>query len=388
MVIACRAVLVLAVSGAAVFAQSVPAPADSQPAPPAAPAGWTRVDLATLAPPLIDEETARKMFAGVRSGKRQKWDPISLQALKENVNLAFKWEEHEGGRVTMRTNNLGFRRDSDISPLKTSLRVFVAGDSHTDGLVNNAESFVTLLENRLNAQGDDKRYECINAGVGGAGPHVYLGMLRKALALQPDLFVAMLYVGNDFMDALYVQDHFSGRKGTRPPYDEYQKPLDDAQKKWKETSLIGNSFNQCYRYKLIPDEEPLALAEVIATFDSMAKICADNHIQFVVGIIPTKPEVDEDDKERSAQIMADLNLTDTDMQANVRLHEGFAHTMRGHGFTVVDPTEAMKAGTAVYYWLRDHHLNVEGNRMVAEQLFPVVQARLENLAMPARQEEK
>ena len=62
--------------------------------------------------------------------------------------------------------------------------------------------------------------------------------------------------------------------------------------------------------------------------------------------------------------------------------------MRAHGFTVVDPTEAMKAGTGVYYWLRDHHLNVEGNRMVAEQLFPVVQARLENLAMPTRQDGK
>jgi len=379
-VITVRAVALLALLAAAAAAQD--APADAAPAP-AAPAAWTRVDLATRAPPLIDEETAKKLFAGVRSGKRQKWDPLSLQCLKENTDLTFKWEEHAGGVVTMKTNNLGLRRDTDTNPIKSCVRVFVAGDSHTDGLVNNSESFCTLCENRLNAQNDGKRYEVLNAGIGGAGPHVYLGMLRRALFMQPDVFVAVLYVGNDFMDALFVQDWFSHRQGTKLSYEQYQKPLDDALKKWKETSLVGNSFNQAYRYKMVPDEEPIALAEVVATFDSMAKICADNKIRFVIGVIPTKYDVDENDGPRSAEIMADLGLQPKDMDVNVRLRTGFDKAMREHGATVLDPTDEMKSSQTQFYWLRDHHLDVDGNTFYADKLYELLQPLLKDVPMPA-----
>jgi hypothetical protein len=379
-----RLALVLCLAGAAGAQEPPPPPEGPIAGSLASPGGWQRVDLATLAPPLVDEETAKKLFAGVRSGKRQKWDPLSLQALKENSNLTFKWEEHEGGVVTMKSNNLGFRRDTDTDPVKTSIRVVVAGDSHTDGLVNNSESFVTLLENQLDAQGDGKRYECLNAGVGGAGPHVYLGMLRRSLALQPDLFIAALYVGNDFIDAMHVQDHFSGRPRPRLTYEQYQKPLDDALATWKETSLLGNSFSQAYRFRMLPEEEPLALAEVIAVYDSMARICADNAIRFVVLIIPTKPEVDENDVERQGEIMGDLGLTAKDMEANVRLHDGFAAALRERGYAVVDPSAEMKPSPTPYYWLRDHHLNVDGNVLVAGQLMGVVGPLLKDAEMPAQ----
>ncbi len=360
-------------------AAAAAAPADR----PAPPAGWDVVDLSRRPPPLVDEETAKKLFNGVRSGKRQKWDPLAMAVLTEKRELTFKWEEHEGGKVTMKTNNFGFRRDTDTDPRKTMLRVVVAGDSHTDGLVDNDESFVTLLEQHLDAQDPARRHECLNAGVGGNGPHNYLGMLRKALFLQPDVFVAMLYVGNDFSDAVYLHDHFSGRRSRQLTYDEYQKPLDDAVKKFKEVSLIGNSFNQAYRLKFLPDEEAFALWEVVHVFDGMARICAENGVRFVIGVIPAKPDVDEDDRDTESAIMADLKLTQQDMDVNERLRRGFVEAMRAYGHLVVDPADGMKASADAYYWLRDHHLNVAGNVVFGVALFEAVAPLLKDVPMPA-----
>jgi hypothetical protein len=105
----------------------------------------------------------------------------------------FKWAEHYDGIINMKTNNLGFRRDTDTFPDKVrKIRILVTGDSHIDGVLNNSESCCATLENLLNQSYNDNIYEVINGGVGYYFPRNYLGIINKYLYLSPDIFIVIL----------------------------------------------------------------------------------------------------------------------------------------------------------------------------------------------------
>jgi hypothetical protein len=76
------------------------------------------------------------------------------------------WPEHPQGAIRYVTNNLGFRKDSDTTECKGSgvYRILVTGDSHTDGVVYNSESFPNRLETMLNLSSKKLTYEVINGG--------------------------------------------------------------------------------------------------------------------------------------------------------------------------------------------------------------------------------
>ncbi len=115
----------------------------------------------------------------------------------EPVRLAAR----ASGAFRFRTNNLGLRRDADTATAKPAgtRRVVVLGDSHTDGYVDNAESFATVLEARLRERlGPSDVVEVLNAGVVGYSPaQEYLWYAVRGVALAPDVVVLVLYAGND-----------------------------------------------------------------------------------------------------------------------------------------------------------------------------------------------
>ena len=55
----------------------------------------------------------------------------------------------------------------------------VLGDSHTEGVVHNEESFASVLEGLLQDTPGWEESEVLNAGVGTTGPRGYLGQLRR-----------------------------------------------------------------------------------------------------------------------------------------------------------------------------------------------------------------
>jgi hypothetical protein len=106
------------------------------------------------------------------------------------------------GQFRFRTNNLGLRRDDDVTEAKPTgvRRVLVLGDSHTDGCVDNAESFSARLEARLRAA-SSTRIEVLNAGVLTYSPTQELFWFRtRGIGLQPDLVILVFYPGNDAAD--------------------------------------------------------------------------------------------------------------------------------------------------------------------------------------------
>jgi lysophospholipase L1-like esterase len=83
-------------------------------------------------------------------------------------------------------------------------RVAVLGDSLVLSVqVQQSETFVQLLEDRLNRVGGGPFTRVINGGVQGYGPVEELLFYRQVIApLQPDVVLVMVFVANDAIEAL------------------------------------------------------------------------------------------------------------------------------------------------------------------------------------------
>ena len=112
-------------------------------------------------------------------------------------------------RTTLRTDRLGLREDRDYGtkPANTQ-RVLALGDSFTMGVgVESSDSFPKVLEHVLRDEASGTQVEVINAGVPGYNTRQERAYLAAyGLALQPDLVLLNLFVGNDIHDNL-SEDH-------------------------------------------------------------------------------------------------------------------------------------------------------------------------------------
>ncbi len=110
----------------------------------------------------------------------------------------------------LRTNNLGLRRDTPTALQKPpgGLRILVLGDSQSEGIVENAETYAALVESAL---GRVRRTEVLNAATSGYSPLLsYLWWERYGASLQPDAVLLALYTGNDLGELLGQKQDFGG----------------------------------------------------------------------------------------------------------------------------------------------------------------------------------
>jgi lysophospholipase L1-like esterase len=126
---------------------------------------------------------------------------------KSSEVLPYRLRENYQGRLatvdfdtTVHINSLGYR-GQDFTVEKTgAARVLVIGDSFTFGWgVNDEDTYPARLQRLLAEQANGKRIEIINAGFAACySPDTYYLYLKtEGLALQPDLIVVGLFVGND-----------------------------------------------------------------------------------------------------------------------------------------------------------------------------------------------
>lgn len=105
-------------------------------------------------------------------------------------------------RTEIRVNGAGLREDHDYGPKRQDVfRILAIGDSFTMGVGVEASQAYMKLQEQL-APAHAGRYEVINGGVPGYSPGQSLAYLEKrGLALQPDLVVLSLFVGNDIIES-------------------------------------------------------------------------------------------------------------------------------------------------------------------------------------------
>ena len=290
-------------------------------------------------------------------------DPIVGHIHKSNAKRYYVWPEHKDGHLVLKTNNLGFRRDTDTFTGKhDKIRILFTGDSQIDGVVNNSESCCTILENLLNHAVNDIRYEVINSGVGYYYPHNYLGIIKKYLYLAPDFFMVTFYGGNNFLKTCA----FIGCQ--RSDNHKYKAKLQEVQS--FNPGGLGQGLNQIYYFKFFPESQKISLKAVMDDFHSIKEICDFNNIKLIVLLLPSIIEIEwYTDWLRLNKCKELLNLTNADLQINMKLLDELSVQLNSDKIEYLNLYDYLKSKDRKLFWNKDYHLNDYGHQILAETLF-------------------
>jgi len=348
-----------------------------------------------------------------------------------SVDVTVRVAAHASGAFRFHTNCLGLRRDAETALAKPTgtRRVLVLGDSHTDGYVDNGESFSTLLEARLASRADAgsrSAIEVLNAGVVGYSPaQEYLWYAAHGAALAPDVVVLVLYVGNDIAELSDPSkpgvDPETGRgipaseaappgtagPGRFGPYDRLDRlrvvawsraairfgPLAPL---WRRLGLPGavravgdfrteilsevlrtchgcfwQSLQQAARYERHPDETRTNVARVAAIARALDRRVGGDGGRLVVAVLPTRAQVEpERAGDERAWVATLLGLAPASLAFEDEATAELVRRLGDAGLTVVPLVNSLRqaAASAGQYYERDWHLAPPGHRTVAAAL--------------------
>jgi hypothetical protein len=315
---------------------------------------------------LLNEYTANSLF-NIEERKMQ-YDPQAYYRRPPFQNLTHKWAQHPAGEWSLVTNSLGLREQRELSRERLKHRIFVTGDSHTDGVCNTDESYPHLLEAELLRARPDEPAEAYNAGVGGYSFYNYLGAFDRFREFGMNTYIVGVYGGNDFLGVLGPHRFFQGM--------EIPAPIDNAERvnlaKLISAPALSQGFFAYSNFAERPADEALALEAATEVTLALAKRCDNQNVRLIVVYIPpmydTRPEVGE---EQTKQLREIFDLSDEEMQVTERQANAYLEALRREDVEVIDMRPAFKAAEVSPYWIRDHHIDLQGHRLIADALAPL-----------------
>ena len=304
---------------------------------------------------------------------------------KPNAVRETRVPEHPDGRVFFRTEGRGFRADADIAVPKPpdTWRLLVLGDSHVDGVVDNAESLTTGLSTRLmvwaRAAGSAGRVEVVNGGTGHWGPTQYGAAPGVWAELEPDACLVLLYDGNDFLDVLAAEE----RAGRRP----LTRGVDHFDKLLAAQEVVGEHVSQQLNQDLVMAADPAASDDALRLTLAALKQAA-GRCPLSVAVLPTAGSVQPPSAEQQAHIGGVLGLSPSQRLSGRGLSQRLLVALEDEGVAAMDTWPALYAArhglpaldglkrpSQKMFWTSDQHLSVHGHaavaRAVAESFGPV-----------------
>lgn len=344
-------------------ARSAKGTAESQ-ADPSAPSERVRPRLKRE--PLPNEVT--KSFFPAASKVPRFWmhDPLAYTVRRPNTTIPRRWAEHPEGGFDMKANSLGMREDEDPAEVKPRLRILFTGDSHMDGVCANSESCANVLERLLAQRMGAANVEALNAGVGAHNLYNYLGTWDRLAFLDPDLFVVVVYGGNDFSGAMLLERYFE----RRPPF----KTLPHYVRTAKVESVAHRSLfpqelsQECY-FQNNPEDEARAV-EVIESFTwELHEKCAAQGTKLLFVYLPPPTRAQPEVYAPALEACLENSTLDRDrLGVSDRLANAWMGFLEEHEIAYVDLRPAFQATDEPLYWFQDHHLNVNGHVFVGRIL--------------------
>ena len=318
----------------------------------------------------LDEETVRKIMP--MKGSRV-YDPHCYFHYKPGLNVYRKWKAHPEGGFDTTTNSLGLRQDGELAEVAPDLRILLAGDSHTTGVCSNAETLAAQLEDRLAAHDPERSVEVVNGSHGAYSFFHYLGVLERMLALdiRPDLFVVVVYGGNDFR-AVNLWHFFQGTKAQPSLTGEVQQLRRTAAD--KHSAAMGQVLSAAHHFAMRESEVELAMVMSDTVMGEMQRICAAEGIGLLVVYLPSPTEVPGQAElgrvERGREF---LGLEPADLARLGEMGDLLLDQLDARAIPRVDLREAFREQEGLLYWPADLHLNLEGQALGADVVAPWVE---------------
>ncbi|MEM6724373.1 MAG: hypothetical protein AAF598_10070 [Bacteroidota bacterium] len=277
-------------------------------------------------------------------------DSLAGHVHAPNTTQTIYWPEHASDSVTMATNNLGFKEDAPSYPKDTNYLVLVTGDSHTDGVVNNSESFPNLLEQQI---------EGLTAHNGGTGFYTfqnYSGFYEKYRSLNPDLFLITVYTGNDFIETyLYNQENRNAWTSLQTFWYRIRKKIVKRQ-----TGIMSSQASaQALFFKMYPKKKAQVVQQATEHLKNILQACTNDSVELQVLLLPT--QLDVDPKRR-----AKLKWSEADLNINRQITLDLMDQLDTLGIPYIDLLPGFQETPEGLFWNRDQHLSVKGHTRVAE----------------------
>lgn len=317
----------------------------------------------------LDRTTVEQLWSTGPGGFE--YDPQLYYRRQGGLDYFEAWPEHAGGGFRCRTSPEGWREDWDVMPDHHDLLVVVTGDSHTDGMCENSESFANRLEAALRERHPGRAIEVLNTGLTGYSFYNYLGALQKLLPLHPDAFVVATYGGNDFLDMLKPW-HCLHNTAPPPRSPEFWRRLHEAES--VSGNAVAQALNQLLYFQSYPDQAELAQQAVECVTREIERICREQGIALWYVYIPPGFSTEGELEPTIAEAQRRLQLTNSDLHSYDRLADRLQAQTRTLGIPLVDLRESLRGHVGEYYW-KDLHINVRGHQLIADQLLPLVEQR-------------
>jgi len=292
-------------------------------------------------------------------------DSLSGHTHTPNFPVKYEWKEHPAGFIQKYTNNLGFVERDSTFPTKpdSSIRILVTGDSHIDGVVNNEESFPNLLELNLNSAYKNKKAEVLNAAAGFYSFNNYAGILKKFQYLKPDLFIVTIYTGNDFIEGLLYDPE---NQNFVPALQTFWYRLVKLKFQLQTKMASTQSTNQVLFFKTFPKKKEQALNLAKKYFSEIKKMCVANSTQLLVVFLPTKLEAD---KKFRDDVKNKSGWTDEDLNINKTMTDSLISWLNAQSILQLNVTKSIANKDQKLFWDMDQHLNIEGHKILADEVF-------------------
>jgi lysophospholipase L1-like esterase len=323
----------------------------------------------------IPERIGKQLFP---VDEKQPWDDLTYLRRPSNLDFQWKFREHPGGSIRFRTNSLGMRENSEPLAQKGDLRILVTGDSHTEGVCNNVESFPHVLRRELLERHPGKVIECLNAGKGSFTFYNYLGTLEKFLDLQPDVFVVAVYGSNDFLEVVAPYHYFEGTP-RKPGYAEYREIVEKLlgmDPAWLSQDGLSLKYFQHY-----PEEIPVAMKAAKEAVLDIQELCQAHGILLAFVYIPGMFDVDRRKSVRDPELVAlsrklydAMELEPKDLDLHEKMGNELLAFLAERGIPCLDLRPVFASRPERLYWLEDHHMDVDAHKAIGEALVPVIEA--------------
>jgi len=329
-----------------------------------------------LSVPPWPEELARRLFP---IDEASVFDPLCGFRHGPNLKLTQFAAGHEPEVFLRVTNSLGLREDEEPIQPRPRLRVLVTGDSHTDGVCTNPETFANVLEAALRARAtgraadsgtrfDPGWIEVLNAGKGGYSFCNYYGVLARFLELDlaPDVFVVAIYGGNDFEETL--NPHYVVHGGQRPEGKSLYLPQLRGAKRLHKGALAQGLLAAKY-FSIQPSQKEIAVSSALEWFERILELARSRGIEVIAVYIP--PWFDAAPtllRDAMGKVMVNLELEPAALASSNEIADSAIDRLRARGIEVLDLRPRFGAAGEAAYLRADLHISLLGQRLVAEAL--------------------
>ena len=321
-------------------------------------------------PPLkrepIPENVVRLLFPNIGRG-RLEYHPTLFQRVVPSLDTWDFLPEIAGGRYRLRTNSLGFRGEREPSSDRPDLRVLVTGASNVEGKCDDRDAAPALLEALLRKRLPQDDVEVLNAACAGYTFYNYLAILEQYANLQPDVFCLVAYGGNDFFGNLKFERWFERR--LPPRYEPYGTAALEASDDDFLRQLVGVEVGQAAYYLNNPEGEQLSIDSACGATRDMARLCAEQGIRFVCAYLPPplvgQPAYLAEERRRALQL---VGLEAGALEVSGRIADAWIEYCAQIGIDVIDLRPRFLEADERLYWKADIHINLAGQRVVADAL--------------------